>query len=169
MTESSQEENAWHVYYSKTKRREYYFDPISQESTWVLPANARRVTGTERASTLRKLFFLGVILILSVWLCTHRLSLSPERINPSASEATLKNSDDTTETTKEKHMTNHLPETTFPSSWSKILEKEIPHDAELDRLTKNIEAALQSSEELLKKIIADAKEAGMEIKSNSSV
>lgn len=175
----------WHVYYSKAKQREYYFDPVSQESTWVLPANANRVTDVRENEgdafsflpTLRKLFLLGVLLIFSLWLSTRQFpfsnvlhhdsneSASSERtINQPPSALLGKDSDVTI--TQIEDAANNIPET-FPSSWKKVLQKEIPQDAELNRLTKNIEAALQSSEDLLKKIVADAKEAGMEIKSSA--
>lgn len=179
----------WHVYYSKAKQREYYFDPVSQESTWVLPANANRVTdvrnnnneGDISSSSLRKLLLLGAFLMFGLWLSTHSFpfsniivkqidsnkSVSSEQIihPPSA----VKGNEDSDASSKDDETNHHhtIPYETLPSSWKKVLEKEVPHDQELDQLAKNIEAALQSSEDLLKKIVADAKEAGMEIKSSA--
>jgi hypothetical protein len=167
----------WRVYYSKAKQREYYYDPISQESTWVLPANASRLTDyrdekEEILTISRKLLLLGFILLGGVWLSTGKNPMEnvPTENNQSTSSEPRidplpplggKNTEN-----ESKSPEDNLLES-IPSSWKKVLEKDIPHDEELDQLTKNIEAALQSSEDLLKKIVADAKEAGMEIKASS--
>ena len=171
----------WHVYYSKVKQREYYFDPISQETTWVLPADANRVTkgrtnndARDSSKTLGKLCLLGAIFILSIWLSTGRFPFSDvvQRYdnNQSASSEPRIIKNQPAGKDSDASSTIHHPiisSDQFPKRWKKVLEKEIPHDQELDRLAKNIEAALQSSEDLLKKIVADAKEAGMEIKSSA--
>ncbi|GAX22455.1 hypothetical protein FisN_14Hh070 [Fistulifera solaris] len=161
----------WRVYYSKAKQREYYYDPISQESTWVLPANASRLTDyrdekEEVLSIFRKLILLAIILVCGIWLSSntnHTTAVVTDNSQSSSSEPRIK----LPETENDSSKSPELLLESIPSSWKKVLEKEIPHDAELDQLTKNIEAALQSSEDLLKKIVADAKEAGMEIKASS--
>lgn len=36
------EDNCWYAFYSESQKREYYYNPDSGRSTWVLPAGARR-------------------------------------------------------------------------------------------------------------------------------
>ncbi|GAX10571.1 hypothetical protein FisN_14Lh070 [Fistulifera solaris] len=161
----------WRVYYSKAKQREYYYDPISQESTWVLPANASRLTDyrdekEEVLTIFRKVVLLTVILVCGIWFSSSTNPMTNVKTINHQSTSSEPRIDLPDEKTENESKPPELLES-FPSSWKKVLEKEIPHDAELDQLTKNIEAALQSSEDLLKKIVADAKEAGMEIKASS--
>lgn len=160
----------WHVHYSKTKQREYYYDPVSQESVWILPAHARRVTDLrcekESNSTpySQKRFLLGGALILfSLWLSSHHCRQTLlDMLSGSTMLERIHLTQSTVETTNTDVEAAEIVDR-FPRSWTKVLEKEIPHDQELERLTRNIEAALQSSEDLLKQILADAKEAGMDI------
>lgn len=165
----------WRVYYSKAQHREYYFDPVSQESTWVLPANANRVTDSRinhdgdafSSTTLRKLLLLGIMFMFGIFLSTRPFLFTDvvkqhDNNQSTSTEQTINQPADASSMTQPAILADQ-----FPKSWKKVLEKEIPHDQELDRLAKNIEAALQSSEDLLKKIVADAKEAGMEIKSSA--
>jgi hypothetical protein len=44
MYDEEAEEESWYVFYSERQQREYYYNPNSGRSTWVLPAGARRLT-----------------------------------------------------------------------------------------------------------------------------
>ncbi|GAX27541.1 hypothetical protein FisN_13Hh376 [Fistulifera solaris] len=46
MNNDEAEDESWYVFYSERQQREYYYNPISSRSTWVLPAGARRLMGS---------------------------------------------------------------------------------------------------------------------------
>lgn len=44
-------EETWYAFYSENEKREYYFNPITRVSTWILPAGARRFTDPRMIET----------------------------------------------------------------------------------------------------------------------
>ncbi|GAX27085.1 hypothetical protein FisN_13Lh376 [Fistulifera solaris] len=44
MNDEEADEESWYVFYSERQQREYYYNPDSDRSTWVLPAGGRRLT-----------------------------------------------------------------------------------------------------------------------------